>query len=69
MKPTDTAEFIGELYSVGQLSCLVADLVPEGDKLITLLQDGTETYAGDMVRPLKQWMAAYQHVVTLEAHT
>lgn len=51
-----------EFYSVAQHCCLVADLVPEEDKLAALLHDGAEAYVGDMVRPLKQWMAAYQDV-------
>ncbi|THF26540.1 phosphohydrolase [Pseudomonas atacamensis] len=51
-----------EFYSVVQHCCLVADLVPEEDKLAALLHDGTEAYVGDMVRPLKQWVAAYQDV-------
>lgn len=51
-----------EFYSVAQHCCLVADLVPEEDKLAALLHDATEAYVGDMVRPLKQWMPAYQDV-------
>ncbi|QIA02113.1 MULTISPECIES: phosphohydrolase [Pseudomonas] len=51
-----------EFYSVAQHSCLVADLVPEQDKLAALLHDATEAYVGDMVSPLKQWMHAYQDV-------
>lgn len=51
-----------EFYSVAQHCCMVADLVPEEDKLAALLHDATEAYVGDMVRPLKQWMHAYQDV-------
>lgn len=53
-----------EFYSVAQHSCLVADLVPTEHKLAALLHDATEAYIGDMVRPLKQWMHAYQDVET-----
>ncbi|WP_085630758.1 phosphohydrolase [Pseudomonas sp. R16(2017)] len=51
-----------EFYSVAQHSCLVADLVPDEDKLAALLHDATEAYVGDMVHPLKQWMPTYQDV-------
>ncbi|CAI8817207.1 Phosphohydrolase [Pseudomonas sp. IT-P74] len=51
-----------EFYSVAQHSCMVADLVPEQDKLAALLHDAAEAYIGDMVQPLKQWMHAYQDV-------
>jgi hypothetical protein len=51
-----------EFYSVAQHCCMVADLVPEEDKLAALLHDGTEAFIGDMVRPLKEWMHAYQDV-------
>lgn len=51
-----------EYYSVAQHCCMVADLVPDEDKLAALLHDATEAYIGDMVRPLKQWMHAYQDV-------
>lgn len=51
-----------EFYSVAQHSCMVADLVPDEDKLAALLHDATEAYIGDMVQPLKQWMYAYQDV-------
>jgi hypothetical protein len=51
-----------EFYSVAQHSCIVAELVPEEHKLAALLHDATEAYLGDMTRPLKQWMHAYQDV-------
>jgi hypothetical protein len=51
-----------EFYSVAQHCCMVAELVPDEDKLAALLHDATEAYIGDMVRPLKQWMHAYQDV-------
>jgi hypothetical protein len=50
-----------ELYSVAQHSCIVAELVPEEHKLAALLHDAAEAYLGDMTRPLKQWISAYQH--------
>jgi hypothetical protein len=49
-----------EFYSVAQHSCIVADLVPEEHKLAALLHDAAEAYLGDMTRPLKQWIHAYQ---------
>lgn len=49
-----------EFYSVAQHSCIVADLVPEEHKLAALLHDATEAYIGDMTRPLKKRMDAYQ---------
>lgn len=51
-----------EFYSVAQHCCIVADLVPEEDKLAALLHDSTEAFVGDMVRPLKEWMHAFQDV-------
>ena len=51
-----------EFYSVAQHCCMVAELVPDEDKLAALLHDATEAYIGDMVRPLKQWMHAYKDV-------
>ncbi|UWF51962.1 phosphohydrolase [Pseudomonas sp. N3-W] len=51
-----------EFYSVAQHSCMVADMVPETDKLAALLHHAAEAYVGDMVQPLKQWMHAYQDV-------
>ncbi len=58
-----------EFYSVAQHSCMVADLVPAEHKLAALLHDATEAYIGDMVRPIKEVMAAYQqmeHVLWLQ---
>ena len=49
-----------EFYSVAQHSCIVAELVPEEHKLVALLHDAPEAYLGDMTRPLKQWIPAYQ---------
>jgi len=51
-----------DFYSVAQHCCIVADLVPEEDKLAALLHDSTEAFVGDMVRPLKEWMHAFQDV-------
>jgi len=49
-----------EFYSVAQHSCIVAELVPEEHKLTALLHDAPEAYLGDMTKPLKQWIHAYQ---------
>jgi hypothetical protein len=35
-------------------------LVPEEHKLAALLHDAPEAYLGDMTKPLKQWIHAYQ---------
>ncbi|WP_347929470.1 phosphohydrolase [Pseudomonas helvetica] len=51
-----------EFYSVAQHSCIVADLVPDEHKLAALLHDATEAYVGDMVRPIKESMPAFQAV-------
>lgn len=50
-----------EFYSVAQHSCIVAELVPEEQKLAALLHDAPEAYLGDMTRPLKQWISVYRH--------
>ena len=50
-----------EFYSLAQHSCIVAELVPEEHKLAALLHDAPEAYPGDMTRPLKQWISAYEH--------
>lgn len=39
--------------TVAQHSCLVADNVPEKDRLWALLHDAPEAYVGDMASPLK----------------
>jgi len=43
-----------EYYSVAQHSCMVADLVPEKDKLAALLHDAAEAYLGNTGRPLRE---------------
>lgn len=43
-----------EFYSVAQHSCMVADLVPDEDKLAALLHDATEAYLGNMGRPMRE---------------
>jgi len=48
-------------HSLAHLCCIVAELVPEEYKLAALLHDAAEAYVGDMTRPLKQWISAYQH--------
>lgn len=51
-----------EHYSVAQHSYMVSTLVPPQDALAGLLHDATEAYIGDMVRPLKQVMPAFNEV-------
>ncbi|EOF7307139.1 phosphohydrolase [Pseudomonas aeruginosa] len=53
---------VSQHYSVAQHSYLVADLVPSTDCLSALLHDATESYVGDMVRPLKKQIHAYREV-------
>ena len=47
-------------YSVAQHSILVASLLPPALQLEGLLHDATEAYLGDMVRPLKRSMPAFE---------
>ncbi len=51
---------IRAFYSVGQHSVLVSQNVPKGLELWGLLHDASETYLGDMVRPLKMGMPQYK---------
>lgn len=45
---------VHEFYSVAQHCCLVAEKVPDGDKLWALLHDAPEAYLIDLARPVKQ---------------
>lgn len=47
-------------YSVAQHSVVVARAVPPEHRLAGLLHDATEAYVGDMVRPVKRDLHAYQ---------
>lgn len=49
-----------KLYSVAQHSVIVSRLVPPEHRLAGLLHDATEAYIGDMVRPLKNMMPAFE---------
>lgn len=49
-------------YSVAEHCVRVAKLVPAEHQLAALLHDATEAYVGDMVRPLKQALPAYQQI-------
>lgn len=49
-------------YSVAQHSVHVSYLAPAAKAKLALLHDATEAYVGDMVRPLKYALPAYQTV-------
>ncbi len=49
-----------EFYSVAQHSIYVASLLPPELKFVGLMHDATEAYCGDMIRPIKAAMPAYQ---------
>ena len=47
-----------DFYSVAQHSCHVAWLAPMPLRFAALMHDAAETYAGDVIRPIKQLLAA-----------
>lgn len=49
-------------YSVAQHSCIVSDHLYPRSRLPGLMHDATEAYCGDMVRPLKRSLLAYELV-------
>lgn len=49
-------------YSVAEHCLLMSHAVPKEHALWALLHDATETYVGDMVRPLKHHMPEYRAV-------
>lgn len=49
-------------YSVAQHSLLVCDNVSQPNKKVALLHDATEAYIGDMIRPLKVSMPAFEEI-------
>ncbi len=51
---------VQRFYSVAEHCVLVSRAVPPKHALWGLLHDATEAYVGDMVRPLKNHMRAYQ---------
>jgi len=53
---------VREFYSVAQHAVLCSYLVPLEFALQALHHDDTEAYCGDMVRPLKSMLPAYQAV-------
>lgn len=53
---------VHRFYSVAEHCVLMSQAVPSSFALWALLHDAAEAYVGDMVRPLKRSMAAYQEV-------
>lgn len=49
-------------YSVGQHSLLVAKILPSQKQFAGLLHDATETYCGDIIKPLKNLLPQFQDV-------
>lgn len=51
---------INEFYSVAQHSVLVSENCEPTDAPYGLLHDSTETYAGDVISPLKKYLPGYR---------
>ncbi len=50
---------VRRFYSVSEHCVLMSRAVPPADALWALLHDATETYMGDMIRPLKRQLPEY----------
>lgn len=46
-----------DFYSVAEHSVLVASLMPEGKEMYGLLHDAHETYIGDVITPMKNFLS------------
>jgi hypothetical protein len=51
-----------EPYSVAQHSVIMAKLVPEEDRLWALMHDATEAYIGDLPKPIKNTLPAWDEM-------
>lgn len=49
-------------YSVAEHSVLVSENVPEEDALWSLMHDASEAYIGDIIRPIKPHVLAFQEI-------
>lgn len=57
-----------EFYSIASHSVLVSKLCNPENALLGLLHDATEAYLGDVIRPLKKYLAEYQKIEKLWAY-
>lgn len=53
---------VSSFYSVAEHSVHVSRVVPSEDALWALLHDSTETYVGDMIRPLKKNIELFSEI-------